>query len=70
MEIEKLFFNLKTHNCLVKPGGFQKQWYPDFFLPEKHPSADVYIALLEAVEPWEAVETKGENRGVMCILPQ
>ena len=45
------------------------QCYPDFFSPEKYPRSDVYTALLEKVEPWEAVETKGKDRGVVCILP-
>lgn len=39
-------------------------------LPEKHPSSDGYIALLEGVEPWEAADSKRENRGIVCILPQ
>lgn len=75
MEVEKLLFfffflNLKTHICLVNPGGFQKQCYPDSFSSEKYPRSHVSIALLEEFEPWEAVETKGENHGVTCILPQ
>lgn len=67
----KTFFSIsQTHNCLVNPGGCQHQCYPDFLLPERHPSSDVYIALLEGVEPWEAADTKGGNRGIVCILPQ
>lgn len=65
------FFNLKIHICLVNPGGFKtSDIQTSFDLKTTQDQVGFYIALLEEVEPWEAVDTKGENHGITCILSQ